>query len=220
MEAYLSKIDGSDKNLKLAQYVMKVMVDRVLGKEHEFEKRRALVHKEIGHARGYISALKWVYQMVAVAKESEKWGKVMTSRDVLRLVVIVLTFTEQLTADMQLAQEIWFHAFPREWVDYVFPFAKSSANFFALLDDVNQLQSKLHYLSLPDPDPTKAAAFRTDIFRHRLSIIREICDIALYAHWIDNWKRAITPQQLNILGLISSVLGVFEVYSPHAYASI
>eukprot|EP01064_Diplonema_japonicum_P011102 TRINITY_DN1837_c4_g1_i1.p1 TRINITY_DN1837_c4_g1~~TRINITY_DN1837_c4_g1_i1.p1 ORF type:complete len:251 (+),score=55.60 TRINITY_DN1837_c4_g1_i1:65-754(+) len=218
--AYLKKADGQDKNLKLAQFVMKVLVDRVLGKEHEFEKRRAKLHAGIGDGRKYISACKWIYQIVAMGKEQEKWGSVLTSRQVMKSLIISLTFVEQMTGDLQFAQEVWFKGIPREWLDYVYPVAKSTANFLSLIEDFSQMQTKAHYLTTSSQDPEKAAAYRRDIPRHRLAIIREVCDIALYAHWIENWKRSVTAPQLNLFGLVTSLLGVFEVYCPHTYTQI
>eukprot|EP01061_Rhynchopus_euleeides_P034873 TRINITY_DN5882_c0_g2_i1.p1 TRINITY_DN5882_c0_g2~~TRINITY_DN5882_c0_g2_i1.p1 ORF type:complete len:230 (+),score=106.99 TRINITY_DN5882_c0_g2_i1:172-861(+) len=216
---YLKAADAQDKNIKFVQAVFKNYIDAV-GVDHPFEATRKGFHAAAGDARKILAVCKWVYQFNAMEKEVAKWGQVVSSRQMLKFATIACTAVEQVSSDLGLLQSKWMKDLPVEWFDYIFTVAKCHANIFTFVEDFTQLKAKQEFLASGAGSVQVRDALTQDLFRHRLALFREVADITIYLTWIDNYKRSVSPRLLNICALISSVIGIYEVYNPHSHSAV
>ena len=196
-----------------------------LGSDHSFEIKRNNIHNALVDCRRLLSWNKWIYQINGIRKELRNVKGTFTPRQVLKLLVHVLVFIEQVSSDLKYVQVMLLPNLLKTWLDFTFPFAKGWANFFSCIDEVVQLLLKLKYVSIHrySSDETIGRivkSFKKDISRHRIAAIRSVADICLYFTWIDNWKRTISSRQLLFCGLTSSVIGCYEAFNPHTHTSI
>ena len=204
------------QNIKLAQAVFKSYLD-VVGADHPFAAKNKVFNAMAVDCRRLLSSFKWFYQVTSMQKEVGKWGDVVTPRQTLKFATLSCTCVEQSCSDLQLLQDKWFRDLPKEWFAYTFTVMKFVGNVLSLVEDVTQLKAKQLYLSSGKATPEVAEALRRDIFRHRLAMVRQVADIVIYLQWADNWKRTVSARVLSTCGLVSSVIGVYEVYCPHTH---
>ena len=208
------------QNMKLVQSLFKNYVDFVVGADHPFEKKRLVFHSMATDCRHMLSSLKWMYQLNAIHKAVSSWGNVVSARECLKVMTAACVCVEQFNGDLQMVQKKWKHDMSLVWVDFVFTVAKFFGNVLSFVDDFTQYRAKACRLAKGDVAVATAEKLSEDIRRHKLAIIRQIADISIYACWIDNWKRTVTPRFLNVCGLVSSLLGVYEVYTPHTHTQL
>eukprot|EP01063_Lacrimia_lanifica_P026434 TRINITY_DN3561_c0_g1_i2.p2 TRINITY_DN3561_c0_g1~~TRINITY_DN3561_c0_g1_i2.p2 ORF type:complete len:227 (+),score=88.77 TRINITY_DN3561_c0_g1_i2:46-726(+) len=217
---YLKVSDAHDKNIKLAQYVMKIAID-YLGKEHPFEAKRAKFHAVGVDCRRILSMFKWGYQVHGIRTETGSWGAVAEPRQLLKVFVMLMTGGEQATSDLSFWQSKDVVQYvDQSRLDWNFAVFKCLANIACFLDELTQLQLKKKYCACKDADPEKVKVYLLDISRHRLALLRQFADICLYLTWADNWKRFISSRMLNVCGMISSLIGLYETYAPHKHTTV
>ncbi|KAJ9467172.1 hypothetical protein DIPPA_14641 [Diplonema papillatum] len=219
--SYLKVSDAQDKNIKFVQYTLRTYADLLLDPKDPFVAKQKQLNQPLAATRRILSLLKPFYQYHALSKESSQWNGPLSPKQLLKVVVVACTFFEQGSSDLTFLHEYGFApSLSRPWLDFTFSFSKGSANVLTLIGELAELQAKQRYCASPKADSEKVKKYRVDIFRHQLAVIRSSADSLIYLAWIDNWKRTLTPRYNNILGLISSIIGVYEVFNPHTHTPV